>query len=144
MTKMKAYLAGKMSGLTFEEMNNWRVEASKMLIEKSNNRIHVINPCSYYNFQMDKDTYTEKEVMKFDLNMVKQSNIILVNLKHPDTIGTAIELFGSSEIWDIPVIGFGETIKYPCHPWMKLCLTKECKVLEDAVDYIIDFYLPNF
>lgn len=141
--KFTVYEAGKMSGLTLEQMNNWRIEATELLNLYSNNRIHTINPVDYYNFEMDRNTYTDKEVMEFDLQMVKHSNLILVNLEYPDTIGTAIELFASARIWDIPVIGFGID-KIDPHPWMKLCLTKTCKTLEEVVIYIVEYYLPNF
>ena len=140
MNKLKVYEAGKMSGLNFAQMNNWRVEASKMLKEESDNRIHTINPCDFYNFSMNPNTYIEKEVKEFDLLMVKQSDVILVNMDYPDSIGTAIELHMAT-VWGIPVIGFGETKN---HPWIELCLTKRCKTLEDAVGYILDYYLPNY
>jgi len=144
MKKFKIYLAGKMSGLTFESMNNWRVEADKLLKDESYTSIHTINPVSFYNFEMSPDSYTDKEVMKFDLKMVADSDVILVNLSDPNSIGTAIELYSAHDILNKPVIGFGLNNNNPCHPWMKLCLTKECKSLPDAIDYIIDYYLPNF
>lgn len=142
MEKFKIYLAGKMSGLTFEQMNTWRMNANLLFKDESDNKIHTINPCEYYNFEIDSNTYTEKEIMKFDLHMVKQSDLILVNLEYPDTIGTAIELFHASEVLHKPVIGFGLKVMVP-HPWMMLCVDKMCVTLEDAVDYILDFYLPN-
>jgi nucleoside 2-deoxyribosyltransferase len=141
MSKMKIWLAGKMSGLTYHQMNDWRVIATNLLKNKSD-RIHTINPVSYYNFEMDKNEYTEKEIMKFDLQMVKNSDLILVNLENPDSIGTAIELFSASEVYGIPVIGFGIGDKEP-HPWMLLCIDKICNQLNDAVNYIGDYYLPN-
>ncbi|HEY5563422.1 MAG TPA: hypothetical protein VIK72_17010 [Clostridiaceae bacterium] len=129
-----------MSGLTFESMNNWRVEASKLFNEETFIPIHTINPVDFYNFEMSPDSYTENEVKKFDLQMVKTSNLILVNLDFPDSIGTAMELCMAHDVWDIPVIGFG---KDKSHPWMELCVSKRCVTLENAVRYICDFYLPN-
>ena len=149
---MKIWLAGKMSGLTFDQMNAWRINATRLLRIASDNKIQTINPCDYYNFKMSPNTYTENEVMEFDLHMVKASDLILVNLENPNSIGTAIELYYAHDILNKPVIGYGlnETnLCHPlnetnlCHPWMKLCLTKECKTLEQAIDYIVNFYLPN-
>jgi nucleoside 2-deoxyribosyltransferase len=139
MNKPKIYLAGKMAGLTFEEMNTWRQQITNMLQYNTDKPLHIENPCDYYNFERDRSTYTDKEVKEFDLWLVKNCDLVIVNLDFPDSIGTAIELHMASE-WKIPVIGFGKT---EVHPWMELCLTKRCKTMLDAVEYVIDFYLPN-
>ena len=52
--KWQIYLAGKMSGLSFEEMYNWREDAKSRLLSMSNNagyRLTVINPVDFYNFE---------------------------------------------------------------------------------------------
>ncbi len=143
MNKFKVWLCGKMSGLSFEEMNTWRVNAKRLLRIASEDRIRAINPVDFYNFELNPDTYTEKEVKEFDLHLVKASDLILVNLNHPDSIGTAIELYLAHDILDKPVIGFGLNEDNPCHPWMELCLTKKCETLEESVDYIVNYYLGN-
>jgi len=60
--KFTIYIAGKMSGLTLEEMNSWRLKAERLLRISSDNQIHTINPVGYYNFEMNPNTYTESEV----------------------------------------------------------------------------------
>lgn len=137
MNKPKIYLAGKMSGLSFDEMNKWRKEATELLRYEN---VHIENPCYYYNFEMNPEDYTENEVKKFDLWLVKNCDIVLVNLDHPDSIGTAIEVHEAYNNWNKPVIGFG-TVQN--HPWIELCITKRCETLEDAVNHIKDFYLPH-
>jgi nucleoside 2-deoxyribosyltransferase len=136
----KIYLAGKMSGLSFAQMNDWREKANLLLYSKTNGNVHTENPVDYYNFEMDRSTYTDLEVKKFDLWLVENCDIVLVNLEHPDSIGTAIELH-MAEIWGKPVIAFGDNGNV--HPWMDLCITKKCKTLEEAVDHICKFYLKN-
>lgn len=138
-SKPKIYLAGKMYGLSHTQMNNWRVGAARLLGEN----FHTINPCDYYNFEIGRSEYTDSEVKEFDLLQVKNSHIVLVNLEHPDSIGTAIELHMAHDVWCIPVIGYGGS-EDKVHPWMKLSLTKWCNTLEDAVNHINKFYLPNF
>ena len=140
MAKCKIYLGGKMSGLTFEEMNTWREQAKRLFNLKTDNQVHCINPVEYYNFEMDKSLYTEREVKEFDLHCVKNSDIILANLDYPNSIGTAIELHMAHDVWNIPVVAFGTTTN---HPWIELSVTKKCKDLMEAVNYIIEFYLPN-
>lgn len=136
--KPTIYLAGKMSGLSFEEMNGWRLEASKLLKEN----FHIINPCDYYNFKNDPSTYTEREVKEFDLGRVNGSKILLFNLDYPDSIGTAIEIHMAHDEWHIPVIAYGGK-NVQVHPWIELSITKRCDTLEDAINHINKFYLPN-
>ena len=138
--KFTVYIAGKMSGLTLEEMNSWRLKTERLLRISSDNKIHTINPVGYYNFEMNPNDYTESEVKKFDLHMLKRSDLTIVNLDFSDSIGTAMEICMAHDVWDKPVIGFG---KNKSHPWMELCITKRCETLEEAVRYIIDYYLPN-
>ena len=97
-SKPKIYLAGKMFGLSNAQMNNWRVGVARLLGEN----FHTINPCDYYNFEIDRSEYTDSEVKEFDLTQVKNSHIVLVNLEHPDSIGTAIELHMAHDVWCIP------------------------------------------
>ena len=139
MSKPKIYLAGKMSGLTYEQMNNWRRKVKAYL---EGYGVQCLNPVDYYNFELDRSTYTEKEIKEFDLFLVKMSSLIIVNLEYPDTIGTAIELQKAQD-WGIPVIAFGRTEERPVHPWLDLCITKECKTMADALNHIVEFYLPN-
>ena len=132
---MKTYLAGAMSGLTKEQMCNWRKKAEHLLDTCD---IKTINPTNFYNFELDPSTYTDREVIDFDLAAISNSDIILVNLDFKDSIGTSIEAFYAYRILGKPVIGFG---KNPLvHPWLKECLTKRCETLEKAVEYIIMYY----
>ena len=137
MSKFKIYLFGQMSGLTYEEMNEWREEATKIL-QLSSDLILTVNPCHFYNFLIDANTYTEKEVKLFDLHQVRTSNLLLGKMSN--SIGTAQEL-QVAEDNHIPIIGYGDSNNV--HPWMMLALTKMCPTLEDAIDHIVKFYLPN-
>lgn len=80
--KLTIYLAGKMSGLSKEEYTKWRNIISDELIEVAHligAKIQVINPAEYFDFEK-MDRHLEKEVMQFDLNMVRQSDIVIVNV----------------------------------------------------------------
>ena len=140
MAKTKIYLAGKMSGLTFEEMNGWRKRAEDIFASIDDN-IHPENPCRYYNFQDPEQKFTDTECKTFDLWLVQNCDVILVNLEYPDTIGTAIELELASRLWGKPIIAFGANENL--HPWMKLTVTKFCDNLVDAIDHIVYFYHNN-
>jgi len=140
MNKVKCYLAGKMSGLTWEQMNGWREEATN-LFNKKNNNIHLENPCNYYNFEIDPASFSDHECKEFDLWLIKNCDVVLVNLGFSSSIGTAIELELASRFWNKPVIAYGYHDEV--HPWMKLSVTKFCNSLEEAIDHILKFYVSN-
>ena len=86
------YLAGKMSGLTWEEMSDWRSKAKKLFSHRWRG-LNIINPCNFYNFNNVKSLKaTDLEIMAFDLTAVRNAHLLLVDLRH-DSIGTAIEIF---------------------------------------------------
>lgn len=138
MSKPMIYLAGKMSGLTFDQMSKWRKDADFQLKDY----FKVINPVDFYNFEMDRDSYTDHEVKFFDLMAVKKSQLILVNLRYPNSIGTAIELHMAHDEWKIPVIAYEGKDQDDVHPWISTSLTKWCNTLDEAIDHIVEFYVP--
>ena len=143
MRKLKIYLAGRMSGFTYEEMNQWRVDISKIINHMADYHeciVDVINPVNYYNFENPKHQ-NEKEVMKYDLAHVKTSNIIVVKLDGlNNSIGSCIELYEAYKN-DIPVIALGTKEEYEeLHPWIRECITRRDFPQEELVEYIKDFY----
>ena len=142
---IKIYLAGKMGGLTYEEMTEWRNEAFQKLLKVAgyySENVNVINPVLYYNFE-EKRHQTEIEVEEFDLAHVISSDIIIVNLEGlKDSIGTIIELHDARYHHRIPVIAFGDKELYDnLHPWVKNDITRVEANIDDVVSYIRDFYL---
>ena len=144
MNKLKIYLAGKMSGLNYEEMSKWRSNI-KARLEKvasdTKTAVDVINPVSYYNF-LNPRHKSELEVMKFDLAKVKSSDLVVVKLSGLNTsIGSCIECY---EAWknEIPVLAFGDKDTYEqLHPWVQICITRWDKTYKETTEYIKDFYM---
>ena len=138
--KWQVYLAGKMGGLSFEEMNNWRKDAKAKLLSLSSYtgyKCSVINPVDFYNFE--KVEYQNKEeVMDYDLFHVENSDFLIVNANGlTDSIGTVIEVYNA---WThkIPVFVFG---KYENeHPWITRCITRFEPDIESIIKYLRDFY----
>lgn len=144
MNDLQIYLAGKMSGLTFKEMNEWRKDIKRLIEDYAtyiNDNINVINPVDYFNFE-EKRHKSELEVMKFDLNKVKSSDIIVVNMKGLNTsIGTCIELYEAYKR-DIPVLAFGSEEEYnELHPWIQCFITRHDNSYNDTAYYISEFYM---
>lgn len=141
---MKIYLAGKMGGLSFDEMNEWRNEATQKLLKTAeyyNKTINVVNPVLYYNFE-EKRHQTEIEVEEFDLAHVISSDIIIANLNGlSNSIGTIIELHDAHYHHKIPVIAFGDGDIYDnLHPWVKNNITRVETTIDNVITYIRDFY----
>lgn len=138
------YLCGKMSGLTYFEMTSWRNLFKSELNKYSdmaNYKVNVISPCDYFNFE-EQRYQNEQEIMKFDLGLVRNSDIVIVNTNGLNTsIGSAIEIY---EAWknDIPVITYDENGDYKSvHPWLKCFITRTDSCMIDICEYIKDFYM---
>lgn len=139
------YLAGKMCGLSDSEMKQWR-NLFKFELEKYsemvNYKTNVVSPCDYFNFN-EQRYQNEQEIMKFDLSLVKNSDIVIVNTNglSSSSIGSIIEVY---EAWknDIPVIAYDENGDYKTiHPWLKCCITRVDSCVIDICEYIKDFYM---
>jgi len=145
MKKPIIYLAGKMSSLSVEEMCRWRNEfrlkfKNRCRQEDISNPFNIVSPTDFYSFE-EKKHKTEREVMDYDLFIVKHSALVVVNLDYPNSIGTAIELYEANKHCDIPVIGFGTTIN---HPWIEECINVQYDTMDEVIDYIFEFYLPFY
>ena len=145
MSYLKIYEAGKMGGLTFAQMNDWRVELKNKLLDVAEDmryKILVVNPCDFYNFEEVKHQ-SEEEVEYYDLAHVISSNIIIVNLEGLSTSdGTKFELHDGNYHNKIPVIAFGEKKLYDnLHPWIKRDITRVEENIDNVVQYIKEFYM---
>lgn len=142
--KLQIYLGGKMTGLSFNEMYSWRTNMKEGLEDISghtNTTVQVVNPVDYYNF-IEKRHQSELEIMNFDLAKVKESDLFVVKLEGLKTsIGTIIECYEAYKN-NIPVLAFGRDIEYETlHPWIKCCITRHDKDIQECVKYIKDFYM---
>lgn len=147
----RIYTAGKMAGLSCGEQMAWRKQIETAIrraadtagISKSD--IIFIHPPEFYQYGQ---TYfqSEKEVKDWDLNQVRNSDIVIVNLDTVETsIGTHYELamvdavnaFGNKHIF---VIGIGRKGK-ELHPWIEESLHRRESDYDDAADYIVNYLL---
>ena len=146
--KLTIYLGGKMSGLSKNDYCKWRSELENVLSDRANligASIQIINPAKYFDFD-NMDRHLEKEVMQFDLNMVRQSDVVIVNVNGvSSSIGTAIELYEANRL-NIPVIAYTESgeVEDDVHPWIESCFSTVQMNRYDLVDYICDFYMVRY
>ena len=138
---VKIYLSGGMSSLNFEEQSKWRKQvqdAIKFGDYDCEKKAAFFNPVNYYNFQEMRHR-TEREIMEFDLNGLRNSDLVIVNFNDEKSIGTAMELMLAKER-NIPVIAFGANGK-EIHPWLLECCTRVCDDIREVVEHTVDFYL---
>ena len=91
---VKLYLSGGMGSLSFEEQSEWRlkiINAIKFGEYDCEKKAVFFNPVDYYNFE-EVQHKSEREVMEFDLNALRNSNLVIVNFNDPKSIGTTAEL----------------------------------------------------
>lgn len=144
MRELKIYLCGKMMGLDFTSMNQWRKRIKNSLnlaAEYKGYRLDVINPVDFYNLESIR-YQSDREVKEYDLAHVLSSDLVIVNLDGLATSdGTKYELHDARKA-NIPVIAFGNKELYEnLHPWTKDNITRVEENMEDVVEYIKDFYM---
>ena len=127
--------------MSFEEQSKWRkqvIDAIKFNGYDYEKKPIFFNPVDFYNFE-EVRYRSEREVMEFDLNALRRSDLVIVNFNDPKSIGTAMELMLAKER-NTPIIGFGvngQTV----HPWLLESCTRVCDSLREAVEHVVDFYL---
>lgn len=141
----KIYTVGKMKNISFQEQMEWRNDIATLIKNRTEQSLDFIHPPMFYNYEQ-KDYKTEQEVKDWELNQVKSSDILIVNLDGiNDSIGSHFELCTAELINSIKdkhifIIGIGKS-KEPIHPWIELCLFRQEDNYEDAADYIVNYLL---
>lgn len=141
METVKIYLSGGMTGLSFDEQVQWRTRVENAIIYGDYDvakKPIFFNPVIYYNLE-ESNHKSEREIMDFDLNALRKSDLVVVNFNAPNSIGTAMELMLAKEL-NIPIIGLNKDDK-EIHPWLSCCCTRICDNMRELVEHIVSFYL---
>lgn len=141
METVKIYLSGAMGSVSFEEQSKWRqqvINAIKFGDYDYEKKPIFFNPVDYYNFE-ETHHRSEREVMEFDLNALRNSDLVIVNFNDPSSLGTAMELVLAKEL-RIPVVGWNPSGK-TLYPWLCECVTRMCDNIKETVEHVVDFYL---
>ena len=145
MNRYNIYLAGGISKFgreNFDEGNDWRIYIKKKLESiDCDYKVHCINPNDYHSF-LNNNTYdSQGEIMEFDLDKVRKSDLIILNFNDINSLGTMAEQTVAYER-RTPVIGLcKESDKDKLHPWQIKMSHKIFNNIYDLIIYVIDYYL---
>ena len=111
------------------QSKDWRARAAKRL----GGRFDLLDPMRR-NFR-DKQIDSANEIVEFDLQDVRDADLILVNYSKP-SIGTAMEVFYAAHDRGKFVVAFSPFEFADCSPWMVRFCTRILPDLESALLYI--------
>lgn len=123
------YLSGPIMDVHAGEARDWR-EAAKRLLGRD---FRTLDPMRR-NF-VDRQVDSANEIVEFDLQDVRDADILLVNYCKP-SIGTAMEVFYAAHDLGKFVVTFSPFSFKDCSPWIVRYSTKILGSLEEAADYL--------
>ena len=127
--KKVIYLSGPIMDEHEGHAREWRDNATKEL-EK-----HFLLLDPMRRTFKDREVDSANEIVEFDLQDVRDADILLVNYNKP-SIGTSMEVFHASFNLGKFIIGFSPFSFKDCSPWMVRFCTKILPSLEEAIAYI--------
>ena len=123
------YLSGPIMDEHEGVARKWREIAKSLLAT----HFRLLNPMRR-NFR-DKEVDSANEIVEFDLQDVRDADIVLVNYCKP-SIGTSMEVFYASHDLGKFVVAFSPFSYKDCSPWMVRYCTKILPNLETACKYL--------
>ncbi len=128
-TPKKIYLCGPIMDVTSDESTDWRSKAK----EKLSGKFVILDPMRR-NFR-DREIDSANEIVDFDLQDVRDADILLVNYGKA-SIGTSMEVFYASHDLGKFVIAFSPYEYQDMSPWMVKHCTKILPNVHEALTYI--------
>ena len=126
----KIYLSGPIMDENEGGAREWRVAASRLF----GSGFRLLDPMRRK--FVDRQVDSANEIVEFDLQDVRDADIVLVNYSKP-SIGTSMEVFYAAHDLGRFVVAFSGLEFKDCSPWMARYCTKILPSLEDAAEYII-------
>ena len=135
--KMTIYLSGPIMDEHEGAARDWRNAAKGLL----GNEFRILDPMRRK--FVDRQVDSANEIVEFDLQDVRDADIVLVNYNKP-SIGTSMEVFYAAFNQGKFVISFSPFTFENCSPWMVRFSTKILPSLEAACEYIRNNFGPDF
>ena len=132
--KKKIYLCGPIMGEVDGVARAWRSVATRKLSKE----FTLLDPMRR-NFK-DREVDSANEIVEFDLQDVRDADIVLVNYSK-NSIGTSMEVFFASHDLGKFVVAFSPFSFKDSSPWMVRFCTKILPTLEESVVYIREHFV---
>lgn len=132
----KIYLCGPIMDEHPEAAATWRERARRQLGDE----FVLLDPMRR-NFK-DREVDSANEIVEFDLQDVREADILLVNYNKP-SIGTAMEVFFAAHDLGKFIVAFSPFEFRDCSPWMVRYCTKILPSLESAILYIRQHFVQQ-
>ena len=133
--KKTIYLSGPIMDEFHGAAREWRETAKRCL----SGEFRLLDPMRRQ--FVDRQVDSANEIVEFDLQDVRDADIILVNYSKP-SIGTSMEIFYAAYCQGKFVVTFSPFSFENCSPWIVKFSTKILPSLEDACRYIISNFGP--
>ena len=134
--KKTIYLSGPIMDEVHGTAREWRETAKRCLAGE----FRLLDPMRRQ--FVDRQVDSANEIVEFDLQDVRDADIILVNYSKP-SIGTSMEIFYAAYCQGKFVVTFSPFSFEDCSPWIVKFSTKILPSLEDACRYIISNFGPS-
>ena len=136
MPMKKIYLGGPIMDEKDGKARAWRTIAKQHL----SGQFVLLDPMRR-NFK-DREVDSANEIVEFDLQDVRDADILLVNYCKP-SIGTSMEVFYASHDLGKFVVAFSSFEFKDCSPWMVRFCTKILPSLDAAIEYIREHFVQQ-
>ena len=123
------YLSGPIMDEHSGQAVEWRSRAKELL----SGSFDMLDPMRRK--FVDRQVDSANEIVEFDLQDVREADLILVNYNKP-SIGTSMEVFYAAHDLGKFIVAFSPFEYKDCSPWMAKFCTKILPDLESAVAYI--------
>lgn len=123
------YLSGPIMDESAGYAREWRETAKQLL----GGNFRLLDPMRRK--FIDRQVDSANEIVEFDLQDVRDADLILVNYNKP-SIGTSMEVFYAAHNLGKFIVAFSPFEFKDCSPWMARFCTKILPDLEQAVNYI--------
>lgn len=134
--KLTVYLSGPIMDEYEGQAREWRNKAKQLL----KGHFEILDPMRR-NFK-DREVDSANEIVEFDLQDVKNADILMVNYNRA-SIGTSMEVFHASHNLGKFVVSFSPLEFKDCSPWMVKYSTKILPTLEKGCEYIITHFVER-
>jgi len=139
MCKQKViYLSGGIAGLPASEVEKDFIERTRKLESLG---LQVLSPIRKKALDGDVEhRYDHQEIVIRDMDDIKYSQLMIA-VPSEKSIGTYMEVFAASYVFHIPVIVVATAPSITSHFWIKHFAAKIVPTFDEAIEYLINWYL---